>query len=230
MTPRPPGAGGDAAGHRPADRIGTVEHPRRPGDLPVLVASPDAIRRDLGWSPGSPRSTPSSRRPGAGTSSTRGYAGRGGARGHASGDESSRGGISPAVPPSWDLARAPGPVPRSAVELVRAASGAAGAPAEEEPVPTRAANERVGGEVVDHVTAQPERPPISHNERASESLRQRTRCLSICDHLHSRCSRPSVLSTARGLLTPERAAGPTTRAAPDQKKARPCSSSHGGPT
>jgi UDP-glucose 4-epimerase len=31
--------------------IPAVEHPRRPGDPPALVASPAAIRRDLGWSP-----------------------------------------------------------------------------------------------------------------------------------------------------------------------------------
>jgi UDP-glucose 4-epimerase len=31
--------------------IPTVEHPRRPGDPPMLVASPQAIQRDLGWSP-----------------------------------------------------------------------------------------------------------------------------------------------------------------------------------
>jgi UDP-glucose 4-epimerase len=28
-----------------------VEHPRRPGDPPVLVASPRALMRDFGWSP-----------------------------------------------------------------------------------------------------------------------------------------------------------------------------------
>jgi UDP-glucose 4-epimerase len=31
--------------------IPAEERPRRPGDPPVLVAAPDAIRRDLGWSP-----------------------------------------------------------------------------------------------------------------------------------------------------------------------------------
>lgn len=31
--------------------IPSVDRPRRPGDPPVLVASPEAIRRDLGWSP-----------------------------------------------------------------------------------------------------------------------------------------------------------------------------------
>jgi UDP-glucose-4-epimerase GalE len=31
--------------------IAAVEHPRRAGDPPVLVASADAIRNDLGWSP-----------------------------------------------------------------------------------------------------------------------------------------------------------------------------------
>jgi UDP-glucose 4-epimerase len=31
--------------------IPAVEHPRRPGDPPALVASPAAIERDLGWSP-----------------------------------------------------------------------------------------------------------------------------------------------------------------------------------
>jgi UDP-glucose 4-epimerase len=31
--------------------IPVVEHPRRPGDAPRLVASPDRIRRELGWAP-----------------------------------------------------------------------------------------------------------------------------------------------------------------------------------
>ncbi len=31
--------------------IPAVERPRRPGDPPVLVASPEALQRDLGWSP-----------------------------------------------------------------------------------------------------------------------------------------------------------------------------------
>jgi len=31
--------------------IPAVEHPRRPGDPPALVASPQALTRDLGWSP-----------------------------------------------------------------------------------------------------------------------------------------------------------------------------------
>src|SRR5207244_2833181 len=31
--------------------IPAVAHPRRPGDPPVLVASPAAIMRDLGWAP-----------------------------------------------------------------------------------------------------------------------------------------------------------------------------------
>ena len=31
--------------------VAAVEHPRRPGDPPVLVASAEAIRGDLGWSP-----------------------------------------------------------------------------------------------------------------------------------------------------------------------------------
>jgi UDP-glucose 4-epimerase len=34
--------------------IPAVDHPRRPGDSPRLVASPDKIRRDLGWSPQHP--------------------------------------------------------------------------------------------------------------------------------------------------------------------------------
>ncbi|HEV3166287.1 MAG TPA: NAD-dependent epimerase/dehydratase family protein, partial [Isosphaeraceae bacterium] len=31
--------------------IATVDHPRREGDSPALVASPDALMRDTGWSP-----------------------------------------------------------------------------------------------------------------------------------------------------------------------------------
>jgi UDP-glucose 4-epimerase len=41
----------DAARRVTGRPIAEVEHPRRPGDPPSLVASPDAIRRDLGWSP-----------------------------------------------------------------------------------------------------------------------------------------------------------------------------------
>jgi UDP-glucose 4-epimerase len=41
----------DAARRVTGAPIPAVEMPRRAGDPPVLVASPEAIRRDLGWSP-----------------------------------------------------------------------------------------------------------------------------------------------------------------------------------
>ena len=46
---RPPGDRGGTPGDRSQDPHRRA--PRRPGDPPVLVASPLAIRRDLGWSP-----------------------------------------------------------------------------------------------------------------------------------------------------------------------------------
>ena len=41
----------DAARRVTGDPIPVIEGPRRAGDPPSLVASADAARRDLGWSP-----------------------------------------------------------------------------------------------------------------------------------------------------------------------------------